>query len=247
MTEQSCLLVDIGNTLIKWGVGLHDELLPGAPFASVDADFSQAWDELPTPATVWVSNVAGPAVAGNLRDWLIRRWGLNAHFARSELQAYGVVNGYDEPARLGVDRWVALIGARRRDHGALCVADCGTAITVDVLNEAGEHLGGVIAPGLALMNDALSKGTHGLWHIAPQADFALGRETSAAISAGLLAAAAGVIERTRVEATRLLGRSPHLILTGGDGAALAGVLSGPLDHAPDLILEGLYAMALETK
>ncbi|QSA97676.1 type III pantothenate kinase [Methylococcus sp. EFPC2] len=244
MSDAALLLIDIGNSRIKWGWADAGGIAPGEPF--VGSDFSAAWSGLPRPSAVWISNVAGPEYAERLRDWVSGRWGLDAHFARSEARACGVINGYDEPARLGVDRWLALIGARGRYAGPLCVADCGTAITVDVLSASGEHLGGVIAPGLALMNEALGKRTHALSPAGRALVFDLARETESAIAAGVYGAAAGLIEWTRDAAAKRLGSLPRLILTGGDGERLAPAWD-EAKLVPELILDGLRIMALETR
>jgi type III pantothenate kinase len=248
MIENARLLVDIGNTRIKWALAHSGRLWPGLPFATADPDFGRAWSALPPPVALWVSTVAKPELAASLSDWSARRWGLSPRFVQSEARACGVTSGYDEPARLGVDRWLALIGARGRCRDALCVADCGTAITVDWMDAEGRHRGGLIAPGLAMMRDSLARGAHGLRRSEVAAVSAgFGHDTATAISGGTAWAAAGLIERAVREAARVLDGSLSLLLTGGDGAMLAELVARPADFAPDLILEGLWAMAEEAE
>ncbi len=76
--------------------------------------------------------------------------------------AAGVVNGYADPSLLGVDRWLAVIGAYQRVQGACVVADIGTAATVDVVAADGRHRGGYIVPGPQLMVASLLRGTSDL-------------------------------------------------------------------------------------
>lgn len=247
MTDRVFLLIDMGNSRIKWGLGRAGHVHVGEPFATAEADFARAWADLPKPDAIWVSTVAGPVLNERLAEWLTRRWGVSAHFVRSETRHYGVINGYDDPSRLGVDRWVALVGTRRRTSGPVCLADCGTAITVDVMNASGEHLGGVIAPGLHLMADSLAKGTQGVEHPTGALSSGFGRNTAAAVWSGALWAAAGLLEKVFDEAACRLGLSPSLIVTGGDGPSVADALSRPHELVPNLILEGLLVMAEEVE
>jgi type III pantothenate kinase len=163
--------------------------------------------------------------------------------ARSSPQAAGVSNGYDHPERLGVDRWLALLGAYHSVKGSVCVADCGTAITVDVVDGEGRHQGGVIAPGLALMRRALAVATDGA--VAGGGSFrgVFARETEAAVQGGTVNAAAGLIEKLMAESGRVLDTQPFLILTGGDAAPVAECLRLPHEIAPLLVLQGLWLIA----
>jgi type III pantothenate kinase len=154
--------------------------------------------------------------------------------AQSQVDGFGVRNAYRQPEKLGVDRWLALVAARQ-DLQPVCVVDCGTAITLDLLDGEGQHLGGLICPGLTLMKQALSDGTQALafdgreFALKP-ADF-----TEAAIDSGTLFAAIGLVEA-------VLARQPEgfkIILTGGDALRIAGGLK--LRHQVDdaLVLRGL--------
>jgi type III pantothenate kinase len=246
MTDHgSVLLIDIGNSLIKWGWGRQGRIEPGEPFAtraSVEA-FPRLWANAPPPAQVVVSNVAGAIIAAGLKAYTEQHWGLAPHFVSACAQACGVNNGYTSPEKLGVDRWVALIGARHADPGPCCVADCGTAITFDVMDAEGTHLGGLIAPGLALMRDALARGTHGLTLAESGCQSRLARDTAAAIASGTRLAAAGLIEHGFEETTRRLGNQPHLLLTGGDAPGIGAELNIPYEFRPNLVLEGLLVIS----
>ena len=245
--EGRVLLVDIGNSRIKWGIGSGGRLAAGPSFASDPGAVADAvdrlWGDLPAPASVVASNVAGPAIGERVQDWVKQRWRLDIRFVRPEARAYGVVNGYESPAKLGADRWVALVALRKFYPLPACIADCGTAITVDVLDAGGRHLGGLIAPGLTLMRQALTQRAPGLEAANGSDQGLLARNTAAAMLSGARQAGAGLIERTLREAGRLLGSDPHLVLSGGDAQTLAAELSIPYALAPELVLQGLLIIA----
>lgn len=241
------LLVDIGNSRIKWGLGENGRVDAGPPFAAECAplmgELDRQWGGLPAPASVVVSNVAGSEIGACLQNWVGRRWGLPVRFVLPEACAYGVVNGYENPEQLGVDRWVCLVAARHAHPLPACIADCGTAITVDALDACGNHLGGLIAPGLTLMQQALIQRTQGLHQGEGVYSGLLAGNTAAAMMNGARQAGVGLIERTLRAAGRLLGCEPHLVLTGGDAQTIAAELSVPYALAPNLVLQGLLAIA----
>ncbi len=241
----SLLLIDIGNSRVKWGRARRSRIEAGEPFARLGCQtaFADHWENMPPPAQALVANVAGSDIADALEDWMERHWHLKPRFIRSEAKGFGVTNGYANPEKLGVDRWVALVGARHACLGAVCVADCGTAITFDALDEEGKHLGGLIAPGLGLMRESLARGTHGLDLANTRPRDRLARDTSAAIASGTRQAAAGLIERAFRTTVQSVGSQPSLLLTGGDAPHIAAALEIPCELRPDLVLEGLWVMA----
>ena len=236
--EKGCLLVDIGNSRVKWAVAEHGELKVGAAFPSDAAEFGKSldrlWRDMGAPRAAHASNVAGDAMADRLAEWVARRWNLPVRFARSEARAHGVINGYRQPERLGVDRWMGLIALRHDYALPACLVDCGTALTLDVLDETGRHLGGLIAPGPALMRRALLRETQGVRPEGTAAGGPLGLDT---------AACAGLVEKTLSELAPALDRAPTLVLSGGDGGLLGQALPIPYRLAPDLVLRGLLIIA----
>ena len=151
--SDSYLLIDIGNSRTKWGVAKNGRIDPGEPFATRcfknnPETLLSCWRNILPPTQVVVANVAGSEIAACLVSWTQRYWNLAPRFVSSEAEGFGVHNAYLDPGKLGVDRWVALIGAHHACPGPVCVADFGTAITMDAINSEGVHLGGVIAPGL---------------------------------------------------------------------------------------------------
>jgi type III pantothenate kinase len=235
------LALDIGNTRIKWS--LHDQ----GRFIREDAVALAAldlldWSSVPKPSQVIGANVAGPSVQDTI-ERLTARWNLPVRWLVPGAHADGVSNGYEEPAQLGPDRWAALIGARARAKTACVVANSGTALTIDALSHSGEFLGGLILPGIDLMQQSLSDHTarlsraRGSWQIFP-------RNSGDAMTSGALNAAAGAIERM-IRAMNRAGHDPiRVLLTGGNAALLLPLIPG-VEHHERLVMEGLVSLAQE--
>ncbi len=247
------ILFDIGNSRIKWGVLTESGEVAGAGYRShqeCDADnYSALLDTLPPKLErALASNVAGRRVAADLARAIDERAGIDVEFVRSTAAAGGLTNGYDEPARLGVDRWVACVGAwSRYPQEALLVVDTGTATTLDAIDSSGRHLGGLILPGLTLMGRALDQNTSGIGTDGggaddPEPGNLFGRSTDQAVRNGALAAVCGAMER----ACRVLegiDQTPRILLTGGDARRIQRQWHYTVENRPDLVLEGLAALA----
>lgn len=168
MTNTPCLLVDIGNTRLKWNWAPHNDGAFKQPTravayktASMAQLLSQQWGVIPAPfPALAVVNVAGKAVAQALTDWCSVQWGQAPRFVDTAAEFQGVRNGYADPAQLGADRWLAVIAAHRQNSGRHnVIISCGSAITVDTVTADGRHKAGPILPGRDMMLTALSAGT----------------------------------------------------------------------------------------
>ena len=247
----SFLAVDIGNTRLKWA--LYEEPLPGAATIAHGATFLEAidglaegpWRHLPVPASMLGSNVAGEGVRRRAEEQL-ELWDVEPRWVVSSASACGVVNGYDHPVRLGVDRWVALIGARNRvlargPARPVLVVMVGTAVTVDAIDTEGRFLGGLILPGYGLMLRALEMGTAGLK--APTGEAVeFPTNTSDALMSGGSDAIAGAIERMHRKLLKRCGREPALIMSGGAAVKLATISDLPFEMVDTLIFDGLLQL-----
>ena len=235
------LILDLGNYRCKWalaGAGLQ----PGRAFAYGD-DFSRALDhafgELPRPARVAAVSVAGVARTDTLAHWVQNHWNLElARFGARATQC-GVTNTYKDPPQLGADRWASLIAARARVSVAVCVVDCGTAVTVDALDHKGVFRGGVIFPGVALMLSSLLQGTQGIQAAVGNPDTCLAQTTSDAVAAGVLYSLAGAIDRILDEQAAELDDNPQTLLTGGNAEVLSSLMRHTTTLVPELVLEGV--------
>lgn len=234
------LLVDAGNTRIKWALTRGGEWLSSGVLPVERAsDLSAQLAGSPAIREVWVSNVAGDAVAQAIRQSIaVDTW----HFIAAREQQCGVRNSYLEPARLGSDRWAALIAAWHLEGRRCLVVNCGTATTVDALSDAGEFVGGLILPGVALMQRSLCAATAQL-QPASGSYAVFPRNTADALFSGAVQATCGAIERQY----GLLDPGAAVVLSGGAAEILRERLNLPLRLVDNLVLQGLWLIAQETK
>ena len=245
------LLVDIGNTRIKWA-RLDGERL-GDRHAAVHsawhaADYARrVLGRRAPPERMLVSSVAGSKVDSALAA-AARAAGTRAQFVTTPRRGGGIRVAYAEPWRLGVDRFVAAVGAHRLfPRVALCIVGAGTALTIDLVGPDGRHRGGAIVPSPELMVETLLSRTQGIRRRAQGGKTGRGRlfghSTREAIVQGSRYAAAALIDRAVEEAHPLLGRRPLVVLTGGGAAAVRSLLHSACVGVPDLVLRGLAALA----
>ena len=234
------LLVDIGNSQIKWAISAGDSWRVGSPIENRgDKSDLSLWQDLSRPAGVFISNSAGQSCYPAVADWCMSHWEVVPMVLQSRAEQSGVRNGYADASSLGVDRWLALIAAHHAFKGALAVVDCGTAITVDALLEEGDFLGGVISAGPQISMTALtSKATHlssGEMHYSS----VFNTNTREALTSGALVFAAGGIERVLDEFEARLGPDFKVLVTGGFAHTIAALIRRPTEVYPDLVLEGI--------
>ena len=233
------LLVDIGNTRLKWGIATGSQIITGQSFVNERLkrhELVEAWKDIASPTRLAVSCVSAKQLFELVQSVALELWsGVEIIPVKSQAQAFGVINAYEQPEKLGVDRWLSLVAVRHQYNGAACVVDCGTAITVDVIDANGHHLGGLISPGLSLMKKSLVQGTEALQFSETKHSSGLANFTEAAIFSGTLSAAVGLIEL-------VLSKQPknmQLILTGGDAQLIGEQLDSMSIIDPDLVLRGL--------
>ncbi len=245
------LLFDIGNTRVKWGVLDDGELRRTGSIDHValkENGIESLTRRLPRKIDgAYASNVAGPDVAKRFARAIGIHHGGDLRFVHSQRVGFGLTNGYRRPRALGVDRWVAMVGAKAEFRSAFCVVDAGTAITIDAVDRTGQHLGGQIIPGLKLMSDALRSDTSDIGVAIsnvrdPKPGTALfANSTDRALAYGALNAVCGAVERANRQ-LRSLGQRPRIVLTGGDASRILKQLGGAWDHRPNLVLQGLAIM-----
>ncbi len=250
------LLVDAGNSRIKWALVSGADWLCSAALPSGQADglARQIADQVArqTPGTglhdirqIWASNVAGEECALHIRN-IGAEIGVEPHFiAAGEMQC-GVRNGYSTPSQLGSDRWGALIAAWHLVKRACLVVDTGTATTIDALSAQGEFVGGLILPGVELMQRSLA-GAASRLKPAPGEYAPFPQNSADAMCSGAIQASCGAIERQY----RLLGDdSAPLLLSGGTAGMLLPYLDQKCFGVPprivdNLVLRGLWLIARE--
>jgi len=233
------LVVDVGNSFLKWAMG-DDHTMGNIETAPVDTlDLHAGWAQLPVPDAVCVSSVASDKIRSAISDHCTQEWRLEAQFIKSKSQQLGVTNCYNEPTQLGSDRWAALIGARALYQCPLAVIDCGTAVTVDAMNDDGEFVGGVIFPGMDLMRHSLQDRTQFINEIESSHLNVLGRSTGECVRAGAEFAVVGGLERVLQEFMGEFGEEMKVLLTGGQARRVQQLLNKSVLLIPDLVLQGL--------
>ena len=241
------LLLDFGNTRLKWGLanragaGQPSTLIKRGAVSYETADLAAWIASLPHASLMQAryASVVAPereqAVLSLLPPTLVSER-IHVTPVAGTLQ-----NAYASQATLGVDRWLAAMGAWAQVQQACLVVSAGTATTVDLIESAsngqGVYRGGLILPGIELMHQALHQGTAqlpgspGRYRVAPE----VADNTQDAITSGIFEATCGAIERM---GARLPAGAPWL-LTGGNAAALAEALNGRAQPVDDLVLAGL--------
>lgn len=254
--------IDMGNTRLKWRLMSGDKLVEQGAFSWADYDSfapgagatSSIWERV-APHCVSLGRVRVGSVAGAERNqalaaWVREKWGIETEFAQTSAAAAGVRNSYEDPSRMGVDRWLAAVAAYQRVAKACLVVDCGSAVTVELIDATGQHLGGYIVPGLRLMRralfndtDAVKVGSQPLPEV-----LAPGKDTAAAVNNGLPQMVLGLIERAyrQLELTQpgeAEDTAVQVLVTGGDGRVLIAHLDRSIgenaEFVADLVLDGL--------
>jgi len=236
------LLIDMGNTRLKWGGAKGGQIITGQSLVNTRInrqELIELWKDIARPRRLAISCVSANRLLQLVQSVALELWlDVDIVVVKSQAQAFGVTNAYRQPEKLGVDRWLSLVAVWQQYQAPACIVDCGTAITVDLINADGRHQGGLISPGLTLMKESLGQGTAALPYSETKHEFALANYTEAAIYSGTLIAAIGLIEH--VLAKQVSGMK--LILTGGDAELIAGQLNAVSTVDPDLVLRGLLCV-----
>ncbi|MEO6064918.1 MAG: type III pantothenate kinase [Lysobacterales bacterium] len=247
-SDQRTLLMDLGNTRLKW-CALSDangSLTGVHAIPHADADFrsalraglqSQLWQR------IWIASVGPPDVHARIERACHELLpGVPIGYARSLAKCGGLHNGYDTPSQLGVDRFLSLLAASEHwPQQRVLIASIGSAVTVDLLEPDGRHAGGLIAPSSWAMRSALAGLAPQLAVADVQAGTAFARDTASGIASGCTLAVVGLIEHCMRVAAH--GSAPVLVLSGGGAAALAPSLPIASTVLPYLALSGLASYA----
>ena len=242
------LLLDLGNTRLKWAWTRDGRIEDVAAVAHAGEAWrdavAAAWRGAPAPRRILLAAVAATAVVDAVRELAAGSFpGVAPESIQSPGSAGGWRSAYAEPARLGVDRYLAMRGAMALQSGAVLVAGCGTAVAIDVVDARGLHRGGLIAPGPALMRESILARTGRVGWQREGAVRWLGADTEDALQSGCWQAAAGLIEHVAAAAARELGAAPALLLHGGYAPRVAGLLGIAARIEPELVFEGMLRHA----
>jgi len=249
------LVVDMGNTRIKWSM-VHGRVLKAVYAVRHGGDIKAlfdhpSWHQLPRPERLVVSNVLGASFAAGLSAWVADCWSREVEYVSVAERGFGILHCYHDISRLGVDRWVNMVAVHQHRAGASCICDCGTALTIDFLTAEGRHQGGLILPGLEMMRKALSADARAI-DLGAEYDKAstlslYARDTTGAVMKGTLYTLVAAIARIVADAQMQTAETLNVIITGGDAARLLPLLGDDYEYQPDLVLQGLAVIAAASK
>lgn len=250
----SYILIDAGNSCLK--IAQVSEL-DDKQISYKLIDYINLSDELNDylcdciPADVIVSNVNSLTIFNIIADVVYNTWRIQPYLVAVEQNKFGISTRYTNPRTLGSDRWLALIAARNEFNQALCVIDCGTAVTIDVLSDSGMHIGGLISPGITTARHSLGLKANNL-SIVENADENINNKSSFfaintqdAILGGTLYQMSAYIERIVSEFKQEFGDNTHCIITGGDADLIMDLTSHHMYYRETLVLNGLRLIAKE--
>ena len=228
MLTTNILDIDIGNSYTKWRCGEIRGREKGQIVPQIKSPIKR----------VRISNVGGEEQ--QIFETVSQLYRVQPEFARSVSNVAGVKNGYAVPSQLGVDRWLALLAAYNTCRQACIVIDAGTALTIDVVDNEGQHLGGYIVPGFQTCLKSLETGTQELITDLDTGGqpYTLGDNTQLAISNGTVGMLCAFIQDT-ITQTRSRLNDLEIWLTGGETPLIEQCIQHPVRKEPDLVLNGL--------
>ena len=249
------LFFDIGNTRLKWALdnGGVFEHSGGVAHQSFDlSELEACLNQEGEVQSVWASSVAASDLQKQLESWVNRFLGQQVNWVAVDAVRSGVRNCYEDLAKLGVDRWMAVLGASQfrktsgDENSPVIVIDAGTAVTVELLDIDNHYRGGVILPGLVLMHDSLVGRTQGIDSVMVDVVGVIGQNTQQCVNSGVRNGLLGAIERVIREICELLGcveSDVLLLLTGGDAGFVNENSNLEFIVLPHLVLNGLVSFA----
>ncbi len=236
------LLLDLGNTRLKWWALQDGRRLGEGAIAwsgPVAGRLATEWSGLPPPEAVFGASVVDGEREALVEAQLRQHAVATVTWVRSPAEACGVRSAYAEPSRLGVDRFLAMVAAHAEGRSPCVLVGVGTALTLDALRGDGRHLGGLIAPGPLLMQQALLGATVQVRPERPGEVVAMADNTADAVASGCWGACAALVERFAAQAGAALGVEPCLLFGGGDASLLRALVARPGEWFADGVLRGL--------
>ncbi len=248
------LTVDIGNSRIKWALWQADAIVDRAVTAYEIDESPDAFDKLFSslgklsqqgPSQVYAVCVAGDEMSQALAAWIRQRWQIDVAYLKTEKQYKNIVNAYADPGQHGVDRWAGVVaGHQAYPDSSVCVISAGTAITFDLINKSGQHLGGYILPSYATMRIALLADTANVestFNNTQLNKHTIPDNTDDAVNQGLHKLLQAGIRELCQFAQEKMGVPMQIIITGGFARTILSYSDMPvMQYKPDLIMQGLY-------
>lgn len=249
------LTIDIGNSRIKWAAWLTEKVIARGVSEYSAENAAEVIDRLfsvvERPQRVFLVSVAGEELYLVLSGWVQQRWGLAVECLKTQKKFGNIINAYDDPAKHGADRWAGIVAACSHfPDSSVCVISAGTAITIDLVEKSGQHLGGYILPSYTTMHDALLSDTANIesssdlqYHergIPDNSDDAVNQGLHRLIQAGIRE----FCQLARGE----MAEPVQIVLTGGFAKNILAYPDMPsMHHKPDLVMQGLYDIMKQRK
>lgn len=227
------LLIDEGNTKSKFAICTsYKDLSPVTE--------EQALQQLESVKSIVLSSVVAHSRCEKLLSNAKARK-LTITKVSVQAEEYGIICAYDKPSNLGIDRWLAILGAELLfpEHNLLII-DAGTAITCDLVTNDKRHLGGWITPGLMLMRTTIVEKAPGVFSNDEIEEEVFGTDTPSALYQGCVNACVGTVERSHKRAIEVLKSSTLItLMTGGDADLINKELSFSTKHVGELVFIGM--------
>jgi type III pantothenate kinase len=248
------LLIDLGNSRLKWCVSTDLSITDNLDIqylvyqnTTFCEQLERCWHDLPTPETIYLSNVTNPTLSTYINIVCEKLWHKKVILARHQIADEQLRSAYAIPTQLGIDRWLALWAASYLYPKQMClVVDCGTAMTLDVLSPTGQHQGGLIVPGVGLQWQLIQQADalcHLPTQLPPPTVLKLGHDTQSGVTMGIITALAANIERVYTDYIASTDPTGICLLSGGDSAVLAQHINVPHYLYENLVLRGLIYYA----
>lgn len=238
------LLIDLGNTRAKYQLlsATSKKTITALNYCEFTQEyFEQHWSNV---NHIFISAVANISQVNKVEKWADEQGVLFTHIT-TEKKAFGITAGYFNHEQLGVDRWLALIGASiLYPHQNILIIDAGTATTIDYLNAQGQHYGGWILPGFEMMKNSLLSNTANI-NIEPinNVEISPGKSTSENVYNGCWLALSGSINQALIEIEKKNEVIDVVLLTGGNSEQLKNLIGKPVMAIDSLIFTGIEQYA----
>ena len=238
------LLLDIGNSSVNWAIQEQDNFNVTGAFAysknSFEKKIKENLSSIEKPAAVLVSNVAGNQIFMLLNNWVKEQWQQECWQPDVSAEYKALKNSYADTTQMGLDRWLSMIASWEMNQSAVCLVSCGTALTIDSIDNEGKHLGGYIIPGIELMQKALITNTVQInTEIRKEASIEYAKDTQTAINNGAFLTTVlmidGVIDRFNAQSNS----KAKCIISGGMANLIKPLLKHSFELEPNLVLMGL--------
>jgi len=258
------IAIDIGNTNITVGLFLEDteesiESAPGTDSEKLSQMLQSVWAKVPVAKSskqnrregVIVVSSVKPAWTSLIEQIAREKLGEKIHVIGKDIPL-PITMWVDEPDKVGTDRVVSAAAAYAVVEDAVVVADLGTAVTIDLVDQNGIFQGGVILPGFEISAKALHENTAQLpaTKVTRPAATPYGKNTADAISCGLYYSLIGALQEIVRRYAEQIGRWPQTILTGSAAALVKDDCQFMDSYVPNLVVKGIvlaYQKYIEEK